>query len=225
MIHEIMRLSVDEIKERFANTDKMDRGNFPLLDALYFSYFFKSGKTPTDPEKYKRLGKQFRVKLKDDGKLSGKVDFDFLQKQKDQREVKHFEFDKDRNFVKISSGVLNMPRIKKSLRNPTSLLLYLLQWKGYDGKKGMLGKWYKKGFIAASQSVEQMAHEFQVAEKTISRWIDALEGDSLLVVEKSGLNNVYVLGVVDKHTKEEKYFYCGDTVPYRLPDKKGKEKS
>ena len=224
MIQEIMSMSTDEIKERFDHTKKVDSNNIPLLDALYYCYYLKSKKTPSNKERFQRLEKQFRIEIEDDGKYEGQIDFKFLQKQKEQREVEHFEFDKDKNFVKVSSGVLNMPRIKKSLRNPTSLLLYLLQWKGYGEKKGLTGKWYKKGFIVASQSVEQMAYEFQVSERCIRKWILALEDDGLLLVEKSGLFNVYVLGQVNKKTGKEKYFYCGDIQPYRKPERKGKEK-
>jgi hypothetical protein len=161
--------------------------------------------------------------FKVEGGTGRKVDFKFLQEQKEQRELEPFVFDKDRNFNKISSGVLNMTRIANSLKNPTSLLFYLLQWKGYKNngeyKKGLTGEWYKKGFIAASQSVEQMSANFDVDERTIRNWIKALEADRLIVIEKCGLKNVYVLGRVNNDGTEQ-YFYCGDIPVYRLPKKK-----
>jgi len=151
-----------------------------------------------------------------------KVDFKFLQEQKEQRKLEPYIIDKDRNFNKISGGVLNMTRIANSLKNPTTLLIYLLQWKGYkkeDGeyKKGITGKWYKKNFIISSQSEEQAAVDLDVSERTIRRWLKALEADRIIVIEKHGLQNVYVLGIVRKSDGKEQYFYCGDIPVYRLP--------
>jgi len=156
-----------------------------------------------------------------------KIDFEYLQKQKAERQPKPYTFNKDKNYTNVSAGMLNMSRIADSLKNPTTLLIYLLQWKGYakesgDYKKGVTGDWYRRGFIVASQSEEQCAVDLEVSERTIRRWIKALERDRLLVIEKNGLKNVYVLGLVDEQ-KVERYFYCGDVQIYRLPAKKGKK--
>lgn len=223
MINEIMKLSADEIKDKY-NFHLRNNGAKELMDELFYCFHKKSGKAAKDKKRFEELEMKFRFEL-EKSKDYNKVDFDFLQKQKAERQLKHYNFRRE-NYKNISAGVLNMPRIKKSLRNQTTLLLYLLQWSGYENRKGLVGEWYKRGFIAASQSEEQIAFEFQVSERTIKRWIKELEDDGLLLVEKSGLCNVYVLGLVEERKDEngktfndEKYFYCGEATPYRLPDR------
>jgi len=144
-------------------------------------------------------------------KKLGKVDWNILKKKKEERDTEPFEFNL-RNYTVVSAGVFNMVRESDSLKNPSSLLWYLLQWKGYADKKGIGGRYYEKGFVVASQSIEQMALDLNVSERTVKRWISALEKDGLIKVSKHGIYNIYVLGIVgeNKGKKIEHYFYTGE---------------
>ena len=61
-----------------------------------------------------------------------------------------------------------------------------------------------------------MAVDLGVSEKTISKWVKRLELDQLIVIEKNGIQNVYVLGLVDDNGVES-YFFTGDIPVYRKP--------
>lgn len=160
-------------------------------------------------------------RFKDENPETSIIDFDELKRRKEERQPEPYRFDKDKYYTNVSSGVLNMTRIAKSMQNPTTLLIYLLQWKGYkqktgEYKKGICGNWYKDGYIVASQSIETAAVDLGMSERTITRWMNALVRDRIIVKEKQGLNNVYVLGLLDTKGNEQ-YFYCGDIPVYKLP--------
>ena len=75
-------------------------------------------------------------KLKEFGvNNENKVDWEFLQKQKEGRTPKPYHFT-DKYYTNVSSKVFNMARIKDSLQNPTTLLLYMYQWKGWADYEG-----------------------------------------------------------------------------------------
>ncbi len=150
-----------------------------------------------------------------EGKKQEPIDFKAMQERKKGRQSTPYLF-KDTEYTNIKAKVLNMKRGLKSLKNPTTLLFYLLQWKGYKDRRGRAGRWYKDGYIVASQSIEQMAVEFAVSESTIKRWIQALAEDKLIIIKKEGLYNVYVLGLIDRDG-EEHFYYCGDIPAHDLP--------
>ena len=153
--------------------------------------------------------------IEDTPKIGG-VNYQFLEQQKRKRTPKPYTYS-NKNYTIMKAGILNTSRIADSLKNPTTLLLLLLQWKAYNGKKdkhSTYDKWYKEGFIVASRSVEQLAVDLDVSERTVKRWLDKLVKDRVLVIEKEGLENIYVLGLVDENN-DEQYFYCGDIPVYR----------
>jgi hypothetical protein len=115
-------------------------------------------------------------------------------------------------FIKrIEAGVYNM--IPKSLRNPTILLLYLLHhqnWKGKKDKHNTYDYWYcKRHLIVASVSIEQMAADLEMSEKTIRRYLKSLERDEVIIKHKVGLENIYILGQV--LGQDELYLYSHGT--------------
>lgn len=99
--------------------------------------------------------------------------------------------------------------------NPTALLMILLKhrtWKGKFDKHHTYDYWYqKKGLIVASRSVEQLAHDVGVSEKTIRRWLNDLEknGD-IEKIKGTGdgykRENIYVLGEVNEDGTETLYY-------------------
>jgi DNA-binding transcriptional ArsR family regulator len=114
---------------------------------------------------------------------------------------------------KVKGGILSMNC--ESLKNPTLLLLYLLQHKPFDGKwdkHHTWSYWYKKKkLIIASVSIEKMALDLGVSERTTRRWIKQLSRDGLIIILRSGLENLYVLGIVEGRI--ERYLYCGEAKP------------
>lgn len=147
------------------------------------------------------------------------VNWDGLKKLKEIRNNRPYFYDRTKFWVNLSSGVLNMSRISKSLKNPTTLLFYILQWKTWKDADGNIKdkkarEWYKAGFIISSRSQEQMSLDLGVSERTIVRWVKALVQDRLIVVEKLGLENIYVVGLVD-NDGVERYFYDGGIPVYK----------
>ena len=121
-------------------------------------------------------------------------------------------------FITKKAGVYNTARKAKSLKNPSTLLDYLLQYKAWKNdetgeykkdKHNTYTYWYvERKLVVASRSVEQMAVDLGVSESTIKRWANALVRDGIIKKIKVGLENVYVLGKVVNG--EELYFYTGE---------------
>ena len=125
-------------------------------------------------------------------------------------------YDNER-YANIKSGIFNTVRKKGSLRNPTTLLIYLVQEKAWEGKKDKhktWDHWYnEKKLIVATRSVDQMAVDLGVHRITITRWSAALERDGLIIKKKEGLETVYILGEVVNG--KELYYYCDDIEPVK----------
>jgi len=113
----------------------------------------------------------------------------------------------------VKGGILSMDC--ESLKNPTLLLLYLLQHKPFDGKGDKHHTWtywYKKRkLIIASVGIEKMSLDLGVSERTTRRWVKQLSQDGLIITLKSGLENLYVLGIVEG--RNERFLYCGEVKP------------
>jgi hypothetical protein len=112
----------------------------------------------------------------------------------------------------VKAGIFNVVRKKRVLQNPTTLLLYLLQHRSWEGKKDKhdtYGTWYlKKRLIVASVSVDKICADLGVHEKTVRNWINGLDKSGVIKKVKDGLENVYVLGeVIDR---EELFYYSGE---------------
>jgi len=137
-----------------------------------------------------------------------KIDWDRFEKKKD---LKPAEYNK-KYYSNVSAGIINMVRTCKVLRNPTTLLFYLLQRKPWEGKKDKHDTyeyWYlKKNLIVASVSIEKISADLGVHEKTVRNWIDLLHDSGIIKKLKIGIENIYVLGeVIDKG---ELYYYAGE---------------
>jgi len=115
-------------------------------------------------------------------------------------------------YAHVTSGIYNMARKKRSLRNSTTLLLYLLQEKAWEGKKDKHKTWdhwyVEKGLIVASISVDQIAADLGAPSRTITRWSNELEDDGLIGKETENHDNIYILGKVIGG--KELFFYSGD---------------
>ncbi|MFC1817142.1 hypothetical protein ACFL0M_14675, partial [Thermodesulfobacteriota bacterium] len=125
----------------------------------------------------------------------------------------------NKRYADIKSGIFNAARNKGSLRNPSTLLIYLIQEKAWDGKKDKHKTWdhwyIEKNLIVSTRSVDQMAADLGVHRGTIIRWSAALENDGLIIKEKEGLETIYILGKVVNG--KELYYYCGDIEPDKSP--------
>lgn len=127
------------------------------------------------------------------------------------------KFDNKRRYAHVTSGIYNMVRRKKILKNPTTLLIYLIQEKAWEGKKDKHKTWdhwyIKKNLIVASRSVDQMAADLGVHRGTIMRWSESLERDGLIEKKREGFETVYILGKIVNN--KELYYYCGDIEPVK----------
>ena len=113
------------------------------------------------------------------------------------------------------NAIFNAARNKGSLKSPSTLLIYLIQEKAWDGKKDKHKTWdhwyIEKNLIVSTRSVDQMAADLGVHRGTITRWSAALEKDGLIIKRKEGLETIYILGKVVNG--KELYYYCGDIEP------------
>jgi hypothetical protein len=160
------------------------------------------GKQPFKKKRYKKVpkipnyGKPLKAKMEN------------LEKKGD---VKPRKFSND-FYSNVRAGLINMGRKHRTLKNPTTLLLYLLQHKSWEGKKdkhNTYDHWYlKKKLIVASIGVDQMCADLGVHEKTVRNWINSLHDAGIIRKVKVGMENVYVLGEVVG--KEEVYYYTGE---------------
>ena len=115
-------------------------------------------------------------------------------------------------FSKVKAGLFNVARANKALRNPTILLLYLLQHRSWEGKKDKhdtYDTWYKKRkLIVASVGEDKICADFGVNEKTVRNWVNALHRSGVIKKLKDGKENVYVLGeVIDN---KDLFYYSGE---------------
>jgi hypothetical protein len=140
------------------------------------------------------------------------IDWDRLEKKQDLEPTTYTS----EHYTTVRAGMINTVRQCKVLRNPTALLFYLLQHKPWEGKKDKhdtYGYWYvKKHLIVASVSVEKMAADLGVHEKTVRNWIEELHESGIIKKVKIGLENIYVLGEVTD--TGEKYYYAGE-IPWQ----------
>jgi len=115
-------------------------------------------------------------------------------------------------FCPIKAGIFNVARQNRHLQNPTTLLLYLLQHKSWEGKKDKhdtYDTWYmKKRLIVTSVGVEKICADLGVHEKTVRNWTNALHRSGVIRKLKDGQENVYILGeVIDN---KELFYYSGE---------------
>jgi hypothetical protein len=116
------------------------------------------------------------------------------------------------HFSTVKAGFFNVARQNCHLQNPTTLLLYLLQHRAWEGKKDKhdtYGTWYlKKRLIVASVGVEKLCADLGVHEKTVRNWTNALHRSGVIRKLKDGQDNVYLLGeVIDD---KELFYYSGE---------------
>ena len=107
-----------------------------------------------------------------------------------------------KHYTNINDGIFN--NIKKSLHNPTSILLYLLQHKSWRGKNGSSSDWWNKGYIVAIKDLDDIVNDLSIPKTNVWRWLNELERDHY--IERPVERNVFILGQVDKFDKEY-YFY------------------
>ena len=112
----------------------------------------------------------------------------------------------------VKAGLFNVARGNEVLRNPTTLLLYLLQhrsWKGKKDKHDTYGTWYlRRNLIVASVGEEKIAADLGVHKKTVRNWTKALQRTGVIRKLKDGQDNVYVLGEVIEN--KELFYYSGE---------------
>ncbi len=130
-------------------------------------------------------------------------------REKRRLEPRHYRNDQ---FSTVKAGLFNVARGNSELRNPTTLLLYLLQNRAWEGKKDKhdtYGNWYlKKRLIVASIGIEKICADLGVHEKTVRNWTNALHKSGVIRKLKEGKESVYVLGeVIDN---KELFYYSGE---------------
>jgi hypothetical protein len=160
------------------------------------------GKKPFKKKRQKKITniRSYRKSQKQDwGKFEKKTDL----------EPKEYS---NEYYSNVRAGLINVGRTKKVLQNPTTLLLYLLQHKPWEGKKdkhNTYHNWYLgKKLIVASVSVERMSADLGVHEKTVRNWLNSLHSAGIIRKLKVGKENIYILGEVIG--KEEVYYYAGE---------------
>lgn len=123
---------------------------------------------------------------------------------------------KNNRYSHVKDGVFNMSRKCRSLQNPTTLLLYLLQnccWEGKKDKHDTYCTWYlKRNLVVASISVEKMCADLGVHEKTIRNWANALQKDGMIKKVKEGKENIYVLG---EKVDGKELLYCSGEISWK----------
>jgi hypothetical protein len=115
------------------------------------------------------------------------------------------------HFSTVKAGLFNVARSNKGLRNPTTLLLYLLQHRAWEGKRDKhdtYDTWYlKRRLIVASVGEEKICADPGVHEKTVRNWTKTLEKSGVIRKLKDGQENVYILGEVINN--KELFYYSG----------------
>jgi hypothetical protein len=116
------------------------------------------------------------------------------------------------HFSTVKAGLFNIARGNRELHNPTTLLLYLLQHRAWEGKKDKhdtYDTWYlKRSLIVASVGVEKICADLGVHEKTVRNWTNVLHNSGVIKKLKEGQENVYILGeVIDN---KELFYYSGE---------------
>ena len=106
------------------------------------------------------------------------------------------------HYTNIKDGIFN--NIKKSLHNPTTILLYLLQHKSWRGKNGGSRDWWNKGYIVAIKDLDDIVNDLSIPKTNVWRWLNELERDHY--IERPVERNVFIVGQVDTFNKE-RYFY------------------
>ena len=137
-----------------------------------------------------------------------KINWDAIEKDTD---LKPTEYRND-HFSTVKAGFFNVARVISDLQNPTTLLLYLLQHRAWEGKKDKhdtYNTWYlKRRLIVASVGVEKICADLGVHEKTVRNWLKGLHKSGVIRKVKAGLDNVYVLGeVIDR---QDLFYYSGE---------------
>lgn len=140
--------------------------------------------------------------------MVSQVKWDELEKRIDLSPKQHT----NDHFSTVKAGFFNVARANKSLRNPTTLLLYLLQhrpWEGKRDKHDTYETWYlKRRLIVASVGEEKTRIDLGVSQKTVRNWINELHEIGVIRKVKDGQENVYVLGeIIDK---KELFYYSGE---------------
>ena len=139
---------------------------------------------------------------------TSQINWDAMEKHAD---LKPTEYRND-HFSTVKAGLFNVARVISDLQNPTTLLLYLLQHRAWEGKRDKhdtYNTWYlKRRLIVASVGVEKICADLGVHEKTVRNWINGLHESGVIRKVKAGLDNVYVLGeVIDG---KELFYYSGE---------------
>lgn len=118
-------------------------------------------------------------------------------------------------FVPMRYGFIEKAKGAKCHQNPTALLMILLKhrsWTGKMDKHHTYTHWYKeKKLIVASRSIESLADELGVSEKTVRRFLNELvqSGDIKKIKGKNDgykRENIYVLGEICEAGDE--IIYC-----------------
>jgi len=139
---------------------------------------------------------------------TSQINWDAMEKHAD---LKPTEYRND-HFSTVKAGLFNVARVISDLQNPTTLLVYLLQHRAWEGKKDKhdtYNTWYlKRRLIVASVGVEKICADLGRCEKTVRNWLKGLHKSGVIRKVKAGLDNVYVLGeVIDG---KELFYYSGE---------------
>jgi len=105
-----------------------------------------------------------------------------------------------KSFFTLQPGLVNKAISCPSLKNKTTLLLYLIHhrsWKGKKDKHNTYDYWWReKHLVVASRSRDQIALDLGMCEKVISKWIRELIRDGLIKKFTVGRENIYAVGRV-----------------------------
>jgi hypothetical protein len=139
---------------------------------------------------------------------TSQINWDAMEKHADLKPTEYW----NDHFSTVKAGLFNVARVISDLQNPTTLLVYLLQHRAWEGKKDKhdtYNTWYlKRRLIVASVGVEKICADFGVHEKTVRNWLKGLHKSGIIRKVKAGLDNVYVLGeIIDG---KELFYYSGE---------------
>lgn len=119
---------------------------------------------------------------------------------KDYYKDKSYKYD-GTHYINTKDSIFRS--VKKSLRNPTILLWYLLQWQAWQKKNGISKEWWEKGYIVTHRTMNNIAKDLEVSKATIYRWINQLKQDHY--IEKPE-QDIFIVGIIDEN-KFRSYFY------------------
>ena len=168
----------------------------------------------------KRYGQEMADKMYKAKKNNGRLDpadyAKLMRQQKGTKPTGNQEEKKQKiktsSFIRLDHQFVRSPLVRKALRKSMMLYLYIRTYivrKNYKGDKLNLYKaYFKKGRLASSVSVRELAAKLGLNTKTVGTYLKKMAEDGVIKIEKVSAkdaydnqqHNVYVLGTHDFNT-------------------------